>query len=51
MFLGVLFNIASYAMLTQVIEEQTNLKPRRFVHTFGYSHFYTGTGKRSEWYI
>lgn len=49
-FLGVPFNIASYAMLTQIIAQELNLTPRRFVHTFGDSHFYTGPEKRAEWY-
>ncbi|VVB83872.1 Thymidylate synthase [uncultured archaeon] len=49
-FLGVPFNIASYAMLTQVIAQELNLTPRRFVHSFGDSHFYTGLEKRGPWY-
>jgi thymidylate synthase len=49
-FIGVPFNIASYSMLTQIIAQQTNLQPRRFIHDFGDSHFYCGTGKRGEWY-
>lgn len=49
-FLGVPFNIASYAMLTQAIAQELNLIPRRFVHTFGDSHFYTGLDKRGKWY-
>lgn len=49
-FLGVPFNIASYAMLTQIIAQELNLTPRRFVHTFGDSHFYTGANERGEWY-
>ena len=49
-FLGVPFNIASYAMLTQIIAQELDLKPRRFIHTFGDSHFYTGLEKRGQWY-
>jgi thymidylate synthase len=50
-FLGVPFNIASYSMLTTIIAQQTELKPRAFIHTFGDSHFYCGLGKRAEWYV
>lgn len=49
-FLGVPFNIASYALITQVIAQQARLKPRRFIHTFGDAHFYCGTGDRGQWY-
>src|SRR3989338_4838851 len=49
-FLGVPFNIVSYAMLTELIAREAGLKPRRFVHTFGDAHFYTGLGARSKWY-
>jgi len=49
-FLGVPFNIASYSMLTQIIAQELDLKPRRFIHTFGDSHFYTGLEKRGQWY-
>tara|TARA_Y100000034_G_C6717347_1_gene317188 strand:+ start:61 stop:546 length:486 start_codon:yes stop_codon:yes gene_type:complete len=50
MFLGVPFNIASYAMLTQIIAREVGLKPRRFIHAFGDTHFYAGLEKRSQWY-
>jgi len=50
MFLGVPYNIASYAMLTQILAKEADLKPGRFIHTFGDSHFYCGADKRGEWY-
>lgn len=40
MFLGVPFNIASYALLTLIIAHLTNLLPDEFVHTFGDTHIY-----------
>lgn len=39
-FLGVPFNIASYALLTQMIAQVCDLKPKEFVHTFGDLHLY-----------
>ena len=39
-FLGVPFNIASYALLTHMVAHVCNLKAKKFVHTFGDAHLY-----------
>ena len=41
LFLGVPFNIASYALLTMMVAQVCDLKPGSFVHTFGDLHLYS----------
>lgn len=47
-FLGVPFNIASYALFTMILAQVCDLEPGEFVHTFGDAHLYSNHAEQVE---
>lgn len=49
-YLGVPFNIAQDSLLTHLVAKEANLKPRKFIHTYGNVHIYLGVPPRAEFW-
>lgn len=47
-YLGVPFNIASYALFNHLVARETGLVPRKFIHSYGNVHVYAGVTPRSD---
>ncbi len=49
-FLGVPFNIAQDSLLTHMVARETNLEPRKFIHSYGNVHSYLGVPPRANFW-